>query len=88
MSRAGRIPGLAAGTVAPGAASLASVSEQATIFLPVSFLTGFFGQNFSFLTGHVLNHTCSFFVLGLGLLITSSVVLWLFFRRKGWLTPD
>ena len=60
----------------------------ATIFLPLSFLTGFFGQNFSFLTGHILNHTWSFFVLGIGLLISSSVVLWLFFRRKGWLTPD
>ena len=60
----------------------------ATIFLPLSFLTGFFGQNFSFLVNHVLNHTWSFFVLGLGLLIASIFGLWMFFRRKGWLTPD
>ena len=60
----------------------------ATIFLPLSFLTGFFGQNFSFLVNHILDHTWSFFVLGVGLLITSIFVLWLFFRRKGWLTPD
>ena len=40
----------------------------ATIFLPLSFLTGFFGQNFAFLTGHIQNSTWSFFVLGLGLL--------------------
>ena len=60
----------------------------ATIFLPLSFLTGFFGENFSFLTGHILNHTWTFFVLGLGLLAASVVGLWFFFRRKGWLTPD
>jgi magnesium transporter len=60
----------------------------ATIFLPLSFLTGFFGQNFTWLTGNVLNHTWSFFVLGLGLLLASIGVLWVFFRRRGWLTPD
>jgi magnesium transporter len=60
----------------------------ATIFLPLSFLTGFFGQNFSFLTNHVINHTWSFFVLGLGLLVASIALLWFYFRRQGWLDPD
>jgi magnesium transporter len=60
----------------------------ATIFLPLSFLTGFFGQNFTFLTNHILNHTWSFFVLGLGLLAASIGVLWYFFRQRGWLDPD
>jgi magnesium transporter len=57
----------------------------ATIFLPLSFLTGFFGQNFSFLTGRVLDTTWSFFVLGLGLLLASITIMMIFFRRKGWL---
>ena len=57
----------------------------ATIFLPLSFLTGFFGQNFAFLTGHILNHTWSFFVLGLGSLLASVGGFWFFFARKGWL---
>ncbi|HWD68579.1 MAG TPA: magnesium transporter CorA family protein [Solirubrobacteraceae bacterium] len=57
----------------------------ATIFLPLSFLTGFFGQNFTYLTGSVLNHDWAFWVLGLGLLAASVGVLWFFFRRKGWL---
>jgi magnesium transporter len=57
----------------------------ATIFLPLSFLTGFFGQNFAFLTNHILNHTWAFFVLGLGLLVASIAALWYFFRRQGWL---
>jgi magnesium transporter len=60
----------------------------ATIFLPLSFLTGFFGQNFAWLTGNVLNQTWSFFVLGLGLLVASIAMLWVFFRRRGWLDPD
>jgi magnesium transporter len=58
----------------------------ATIFLPLSFLTGFFGMNFTFLTGQILNHTWAFFALGLGLLAVSIAALWLFFRRKGWLS--
>jgi magnesium transporter len=57
----------------------------ATIFLPLSFLTGFFGQNFAFLTGHIQNSTWSFFALGLGLLLASILGFWFFFRRKGWL---
>jgi magnesium transporter len=60
----------------------------ATIFLPLAFLTGFFGQNFAFLTGHILNHTWSFFVLGLGSLLASIVGFWIFFRRKGWLSSN
>jgi magnesium transporter len=58
----------------------------ATIFLPLTFLTGFFGQNFAFLTGHIQNATWSFFVLGLGLLVASIIGFWFFFRRKGWLS--
>ncbi len=65
------------------------VSKQltiiATIFLPLTFLTGFFGQNFAFLVGHIENHTWSFFVLGLGLLLASVIGFWIYFRRKGWL---
>jgi magnesium transporter len=57
----------------------------ATIFLPLSFLTGFFGQNFAFLTGHIQNSTWSFFAFGLGLLLASIVSMWFLFRRRGWL---
>ena len=58
----------------------------ATIFLPLTFLTGFFGQNFAFLTGHIQNSAWSFFALGLGLLVASIAGFWVFFHRKGWLS--
>jgi magnesium transporter len=68
------------------------VSKQltviATIFLPLTFLTGFFGQNFAFLTGHIQNTTWSFFALGLGLLVAAIVGFWIFFLRKGWVSSS
>jgi magnesium transporter len=57
----------------------------ATIFLPLSFLTGFFGQNFGLLVNHLLVHDWSFWGLGIGLEVTAVVVLMVLFRRRGWL---
>jgi magnesium transporter len=57
----------------------------ATIFLPLTFLTGFFGQNFAFLTGHVLNTNWSFWVLGLGLLALSTIGFVILFRTRRWI---
>jgi magnesium transporter len=57
----------------------------ATIFLPLSFLTGFWGQNFTFLTGHIIDHTWTFYVFGLGLLVASVLGLFFFFKRKKWI---
>jgi magnesium transporter len=57
----------------------------ATIFLPLSFLTGFFGQNFSYLVRVWLAPTWSFYVIGIGLDVVTVVFLMLYFRRRGWL---
>jgi magnesium transporter len=57
----------------------------ATIFLPLSFLTGFFGQNFSLLVNHFLVHDWSFWALGIGLEVVAVIVLMVVFRRRGWL---
>ena len=57
----------------------------ATIFLPLSFLTGFFGQNFAYMVRVWLAPTWSFFVLGIGLELAAVVFLVSLFRRRGWL---
>lgn len=57
----------------------------ATVFLPLSFLTGFFGQNFSLLVNHFLVHSWTFWVFGIGLELAAVVGLMVLFRRRGWL---
>jgi magnesium transporter len=57
----------------------------ATIFLPLTFLTGFFGQNFAYLVRVWISSTWSFFVLGIGFELAAVVFLIALFRRRGWL---
>jgi magnesium transporter len=57
----------------------------ATIFLPLSFITGFFGQNFGYMVLHVINAPWAFWVLGIGSLVVTVAGLLVFFRRKAWL---
>jgi magnesium transporter len=56
-----------------------------TIFLPLSFITGFFGMNFKWLVVTGINPTWSFFVLGLGSMVLTCVLLVRFFRQRGWM---
>jgi magnesium transporter len=56
----------------------------ATIFLPLGFITGFFGQNFGFLVTHLLTGELTFWLVGVGSMVATCVGLLVFFRRKGW----
>ena len=54
----------------------------ATIFLPLTFVTGFFGQNFGTLVRHI-DTPLAFWGYGVGSMLLGCLILWAWFRRSG-----
>ena len=64
------------------------VSKQltiiATIFLPLTYITGFFGQNFGWMVNGIVSPQ-TFWYLGVGSQVATVIVLFAFFRSRRWL---
>jgi magnesium transporter len=56
----------------------------ATVFLPLTFLTGFFGQNLGWLVNHI-GSLDAFLLFGVGANVLAVVALWIMAKRRGWM---
>ena len=57
------------------------VSVVATIFVPLTFVTGFFGMNFGWMVDHI-DSPIAFWLLGMGIPIAAAAVSWRFLVRR------
>jgi magnesium transporter len=60
------------------------LTVMATIFLPLSFVVGFFGQNFKWLVVNIQSPG-AFFALGVGSIVLSLIALLVWFRRSDYI---
>jgi magnesium transporter len=68
-------------------ATMEQLTIFASVFLPLSFVVGFFGQNFDWLVTHIQSFA-AFAILGIGGLVLPCLLLFLWFRRRANVPPQ
>jgi magnesium transporter len=63
------------------------VSVLATIFVPLTFVTGFFGMNFGWMTDHI-DGPIAFWLLGMAIPIATAALAWVFVLRRFFVGDD
>ena len=64
--------------------TMKALTVIASLFLPLTFLTGFYGMNFAYLT-QVLEPPRAAFWIGVGTMVIATAIQLVFFRRRGWI---
>jgi magnesium transporter len=64
--------------------TMKALTVIASLFLPLSFLTGFYGMNFAFLV-NVLETPYAAFAFGVGTMLLAILMQLYFFHRRGWI---
>lgn len=64
--------------------TMKTLTVVASLFLPLTWLTGFYGMNFAYLTGVLEPATWAFWV-GVATMVGSLIIQVIMFRRRGWL---
>jgi magnesium transporter len=64
--------------------TMKTLTAVASLFLPLTFLTGFYGMNFAYLT-QVLEPPYISFWIGVGTMVVATLIQFWFFRRRGWI---
>lgn len=59
------------------------LTVMATVFLPLTFVTGFFGQNFGWMVDNIKSPGM-FLGLGIGIEVATVVALFTLFKKRGW----
>jgi magnesium transporter len=63
------------------------ITLLATIFVPLTLITSYFGQNFGWLVDHI-DSLRAFLIWGVGAVVVPAIAIWAWLRRAGYLNND